>query len=95
MKRLIIQFRPTSYYFIPLRFKYSPHHPVLSTFSPLKFRGEVSGPLFFSDWMFPYKIFTLPIKLMEDLLTTRYYVDNYMKAEINDVLLATMKLASI
>jgi hypothetical protein len=29
MKLLIIQFSPTSYHFIPLRSKYSPHYPLL------------------------------------------------------------------
>jgi hypothetical protein len=29
MENLIMPFSPTSYYFIPIRFKYSPQHPVL------------------------------------------------------------------
>jgi hypothetical protein len=45
MKNLIMSFAKTTYYFIPIRFKYSPQHPVLkhphSMFS-LNIRDQVS-----------------------------------------------------
>jgi hypothetical protein len=47
MQLLIMQFSPTSCHFIPLRFKYSPKHPVLK--HPHTFESPLKKTVYFSD----------------------------------------------